>query len=281
MADGDHARTRTAHAADAAGGVKRRAQSAAARAERHPAASWVTGLGQLANGLVHCAIGAIALGVAFGGEGTADQAGAMRALEQTPLGGAGLWFVGIALMALALHAAVTAVADSRRDWKLALRAAGRGIVYAAVGATALVFANGGTAGSEEGTESFSADLLAHPLGLLLVAAIGAGVAAIGVGFVVRGARRSFRDDVAPPARMRRLVDVLGTVGYVAKGLAVVIVGGLFVLAAVRDDATEAGGLDGALQSLTTVPGGVVALVVIAIGLMLYGVYCFARGVWSR
>ena len=49
----------------------------------------------------------------------------------------------------------------------------------------------------------------------------------------------------------------------------------------RHDPEQAGGLDGALQSLTTVPGGVFALVAIAVGLMVYGLYCFARGAWSR
>ena len=123
--------------------------------------------------------------------------------------------------------------------------------------------------------------MANPFGAVLVGLIGAGIAAIGVYFVVKGARKTFREDVAPPARWQRLVDMLGTAGYVAKGVAVVIVGALFVIAAVRHDPEEAGGLDGALQSLTTVPGGVIALVAIALGLMLYGVYCFARGLWSR
>ena len=54
-----------------------------------------------------------------------------------------------------------------------------------------------------------------------------------------------------------------------------------VIAAVRVDPEEAGGLDGALQSLTTVPGGVIALLAIAVGLIVYGAYCVARGVWAR
>lgn len=242
---------------------------------------WVMGAGQIANGIVHFAIGAIALGVAFGGGGSADQSGAMRAIGDTPLGAIALWAVGIAMVGLALLAFLTAVAESRRGWKGALKEAGRGIAYAAVGATALVAAGGGSSDGESQTESFSAELMANPFGAVLVGLIGAGIAAIGVYFVVKGARKKFREDVAPPARWQRLVDMLGTAGYVAKGVAVVIVGALFVIAAVRHDPEEAGGLDGALQSLTTVPGGVVALVAIAIGLMLYGVYCFARGLWSR
>jgi hypothetical protein len=270
-----------ASAKSAAGRATDKAQGAAADAERHPAATWINGAGQFANGVVHFAIGAIALGVAFGAGGSADQSGAMQAIQQSPLGSVALWAVGLALIALALLAFVAAVADSRRDWKDALKEAGRGIAYAAVGATALVTANGGSSDGEAQTESFSAQLMSNPFGALLVGLIGAGIAAIGVYFIVKGARRKFREDVAPPARWRRPVEWLGTAGYIAKGVAVVIVGALFVIAAVRHDPEEAGGLDGALQSLTTVPGGVIALVAIAVGLMLYGVYCFARGLWSR
>ena len=282
MADGDSsARFMASKARDKAERATDKAQGAAGKAERSRAADWVEGVGQLANGIVHLIIGGIALSVALGAGGSADQSGAMRALRQTPLGGIALWAVGIALLGLALHAAVTAVAASRREWKDAVRAGGRAIAYAVVGATALVYAVGGSSDSEEGTESLSAELMANPLGLWLVGAIGLAIAGIGVTFVVRGVRLKFRKDVAPPARFRRLVDVLGAGGYVAKGIAVIIVGALFVIAAARHDPEQAGGLDGALQSLTTVPGGVFALVAIAVGLMVYGLYCFARGAWSR
>lgn len=258
-----------------------RAQDAAAEVEQHRAASWVEALGQSANGLVHIVIGAIALGVALGAGGSADQSGAMRALRETPIGGLALWTVGVALVALALHAFVIAVAASRRHRRDAIRAAGRGIGHAIVGATALVFALGGSLDGEQATESFSTALLRNPVGPWLLAVAGLVIAGVGIAFVVRGVRRTFFEDVAPPRRFRRLVEALGTPGFVAKGIAVTIVGGLFVVAAISHDPGEAGGLDGALQSLTTVPGGVVALVAIAVGLIVYGVYCVARGIWAR
>ncbi|SDS02071.1 DUF1206 domain-containing protein [Agrococcus carbonis] len=281
MVDGERARDAASQAKDAAGRAAGQAQDAAARAERSRTARRVALVGQIANGIVHLIIGGIALAVAFGAGGSADQSGAMRALQQTPVGGVALWAVGIAMLLLAVHSAVSAVAASRRDWKDAVRAGGRAAAYVAVGVTALVFALGGSSDSEESTQSFSATLMASPFGQLLVGAVGVGIAGIGVAFIVKGLRLKFREDVAPPRRFRRAVDVLGASGYVAKGLAVVIVGVLFVIAAVQHDPEEAGGLDGALQSLTSVPGGVIALVAIALGLMLYGLYCFARGAWSR
>lgn len=281
MSSGGRSRPRASTAKDAAGRATDKAQDAAAGAEQHRAASWVQGAGQIANGVVHLVIGGIALGIAFGGGGSADQSGAMQAIRETPVGGIALWAVGIAMVGLALLAFVTAIAESRRDWKDAVKDAAKGIAYGAVGSTALIAATGGSSDGESQAQSFSAQLMANPFGAVLVGLVGAGIAAVGAYFVVKGVKQKFREDVAPPSRWRRLVDVLGTAGYVAKGLAIAIVGVLFIVAAVQHDPEEAGGLDGALQSLTTVPGGVIALVAIALGLMLYGVYCFARGLWSR
>ncbi|SFS09309.1 protein of unknown function [Agrococcus baldri] len=268
-------------AADAASHAAHKAQRAAAGAEEHRATSWVESVGQSANGVVHMVIGGIALGIAFGAGGPADQSGAMRAIERTAVGGVALWVVGIALVALALHAFVIAIAESRRSRRDALRAAGRGIGHAVVGGTALVFALGGEVDGEQATETVSSAVMASPAGLWVIGAAGLVIVGVGVAFVLRGLRRKFFEDVAPPRRFRRLVEALGMPGFVSKGVAIGIVGVLFVLAAVRHEPDDTGGLDGALQSLTTVPGGVIALVAIAIGLIVYGAYCVVRGIWAR
>ena len=70
--------------------------------------------------------------------------------------------------------------------------------------------------------------------------------------------------------------VAGRFGYVAKGIALGIVGGLFVAAAATADSDKAEGLDGALKSLVGVPGGQVVLIAIGAGLILYGLFCLAR-----
>ncbi|WP_206447775.1 DUF1206 domain-containing protein [Agrococcus sp. KRD186] len=281
MASGEGLREPLSDAADAASDAAHKAQRAAAGAEDHRATSWIESVGQSANGVVHMVIGGIALGIAFGAGGPADQSGAMRAIERTVVGGIALWVVGIALIALALHAFVIAIAQSRRSRRDALRAAGRGIGHAVVGGTALVFAFGGEVDGERATETLSSAVMASPVGLWLIGAAGLVIVGVGVAFVLRGLRRTFFEDVAPPRRFRRLVEALGMPGFVSKGIAIAIVGVLFVLAAVRHEPDDTGGLDGALQSLTTVPGGVIALVAIAIGLIVYGGYCVARGIWAR
>lgn len=291
-------------AKDKAGDALEGAQDFAERAERHPAAKWAARAGLVANALVHGIIGGIAIAIALGAGVTesADQGGAMRALRDTPLGAPALWFVGIALCLLAAQQVIAAIAESRAAqrqasaedgdglrgkakqgaaWKDAVRPLGRAVAYAAVGITALATASGEEPDGEEATEELSGELMEHIFGLIALGIAGVVVAAVGIAFLVRGIRRSFLDEVRPPRRWRTLVGVVGAVGYVAKGIAVTIVGVLFVIGAVQVDPTETGGLDGALQSLTTVPGGVFVLMAVGVGVMLYALYCLARAAWEH
>ncbi len=70
----------------------------------------------------------------------------------------------------------------------------------------------------------------------------------------------------------------GRAGYIAKGIALGIVGVLFGWAAISYDPEKAGGLDMALRTLREQPGGPMLLTAVALGIACCGVYCF---VWSR
>ncbi len=70
-------------------------------------------------------------------------------------------------------------------------------------------------------------------------------------------------------------------GYLAKGVALAVVGLLFVLAAARADPSQASGLDGALKTLGQQPGGPVILVAVGLGFVAYGLYSFARARYAR
>lgn len=262
------------------GGVRDRAEEVAA----HPAAAWLAAAGHVVNGIVHAIIGAIAIGVARGAGGSADQTGAMRAIGGHPLGSIALWIVGLAMLWLGAYSVVLAVSDSRHDRRDAASSAGRALAFVVVGLAALTYATGGTADGEEATESVSTQLLQSWWGAALLVAGGIVIVAIGVSMMVRGITRSFLDEIAMPPRFRAQFTILGMVGYVAKGIAVAIVGILFVVAVVTRDPSNAGGLDGALKSLVAVSGGQLLLVAIAVGLILYGVFCVARArtpVWRR
>ncbi|MEO7006065.1 MAG: DUF1206 domain-containing protein [Terrimesophilobacter sp.] len=71
------------------------------------------------------------------------------------------------------------------------------------------------------------------------------------------------------------------IGYTTKGLALVIIGSLFIGGALLGDSSWATGLDGALRYLTTLSTGVWPLFFIAGGLIAHGLYLGARAVYLR
>lgn len=71
------------------------------------------------------------------------------------------------------------------------------------------------------------------------------------------------------------------IGYIARGIAFGILGGLIVWAGWANDPEQAAGLDAALRTLGEQPAGSVLLIVIGVGLALYGVYSVARARYVR
>ena len=125
---------------------------------------------------------------------------------------------------------------------------------------------------------------AGQLGHVVVATSGTepvGLAIIGYGgsLVFRGWTEKFREhlDAQGQAGTEGSAYVLaGKVGYIAKGVAIALVGSLFVYAALEHQPKKSGGLDQALQTVLEQPFGQVILVAIGLGIGAYGVFCFAR-----
>lgn len=245
-------------------------------------------VGYAANGLLHILIGVLAISVAFGSSSQdADQQGALAAIAAQPFGVFVLWAIAIGLVGLALWGVTEAIlasdSDSKERWKERAKQLGKSIAYAAIAVTAFRFATGGGSGSGDGSaESLSARLLATPFGVVLLLILAAGVIAIGAYFVYKGATRKFCEDlVVPSGAAGTVTEVLGLVGYIAKGLALVIVGILFAVAAVTADPGQAAGIDGALMTIAAAPFGTLALVVVGAGFVAYGVYSFVRARRAR
>jgi len=150
------------------------------------------------------------------------------------------------------------------------------VVYAAFGVLAIGVAMGSASHSGKGEETLSAKLMSVPFGQVLVAAVGAAVIGVGIAQIVKGVKQKFTEDLdrGVPIAVRRL----GTVGYIVKGIALSIIGGLFVWAAVTYDPKKAGGMDAALSTVREQPFGTVLLAIMALGIACFGVYCFF---WAR
>ncbi|MBP1301513.1 MULTISPECIES: DUF1206 domain-containing protein [unclassified Curtobacterium] len=245
--------------------------------------------GYVGSGVVHLLIGylvvLLGIGNASGGSET-DQSGALRQLAEVPGGVALLWVVAVGTAALALRLLLEAVvggrSDSARGWAARAKDVGKAVVYGVVSYSAGSFALGAGTNSSGSTRSAAAEALATPGGVFLLIAVGAVAIAIGAALVVQGCRRSFwKQLVRPRQPLDRAVTVLGTVGYVGKGIAVAVVGVLIVVAGVRSDPDQATGLDGAFDALRDLPAGSVVLVAVGIGFLAYGVYSFFRARFAR
>jgi hypothetical protein len=247
--------------------------------------------GFAANGLVHILVGALVLVVAFGGDVESDQAGAFRAIGAVPLGFVALWIIAIALWALAAWHAVEGLLarapsggarGAASKWRIRISEWGQAIVFAALGAVSAAVAVGARPDAEAAVEAASRGILSIPGGAFLLGAIGVGFFVTGVVFVVMGARRTFRGVISiPPGARGRAVTALGIVGFVAKGIALAIIGVLLTVAAVRIEPDAAGGLDGAIAALLDLAYGPWLAGIVGAGLIAYGVFCCFRARYAR
>ena len=256
-----------------------RAHSGLRGASDNPWLERVARLGFVASGLLHLLIAFIAIRVAWGqGGGRADQSGALSLLAQDSWGRVVLWVAAVGLAALGLEQLLEAVTNSGGDAKDQLgrrgKPAGKAVVYLVLAYTFQSFAHGSGSSSSKKNTELTASLMRHSGGRALVVLIGLVVLVVGIYHVVKGVRRKFRDDLRsdPPA----VVDALAVAGYVAKGVALAVVGVLFCIAGIHRQPSQASGLDGALRALRDQPAGPVLLTVVAAGLAAYGLYSFCR-----
>ncbi len=238
--------------------------------------------GFAASGVVQALVGVLAIQVAVQGGGEdADQSGAVEALTRAPGGAVLVWLVAIAGLALALWLIVDGILergpDAKATWSERLKSWGKAVVYAAIGVTALQAALGSGSDSSRSSRQGSATVLSLPGGQVLLVVVGLAVIGLGGYLVYRGIATKFLETIrVPSGSSGRAVVALGQVGYAARGVAIAVVGVLFIVAAIRTDPGAATGLDGALRAFAGLPYGRVVLVVIGAGWIASGIYSIAR-----
>lgn len=238
--------------------------------------------------LLHIIVGAIAIALAFGQPGQAEASGAIEQLGANPWGPAVLWSCVVACTGLALWQLSEATLRARhlpgtkRLGKL-ISSGFLTIAYGSVGLSFAGFAVGIRADSGDTTRDVSTALMDAPLGLPVLVAVGLAVMGVGVYFVVKGLRRGFREELFrfEGTRRGKLIDSLGVTGHVAKGIALNLVGLLFVIAAGKQSPEESTGLDGSLKALRDHAFGPYLLVAIGAGFICYGVFALVRARFGR
>jgi len=269
-----------------------RVRSGGRQAANSPVLGFLARTGFLARGLMYIVIGWIAVRIAFGHDSQqADGTGAVHELGRTPAGEVALWvlvvgFFGMAVWRLSEAAAGPPERDKRKAAFQRLAALGKAAVYAVLGYGVLKYALG--VGSPKSSDQQSVDLTAtlmqHPGGQVLVAVIGAVLAGAGVFLAYKAWKKRFLESMNLAGlrrQTRRIVEWLGQFGGIARGVVFVTAGVFLVVAAVQAQPGQAKGVDSALRSLAATPAGPWLLVIVAIGLIMFGLFSCCEARWRK
>jgi len=261
------------------------------RAANSAAMRFLARAGLAARGVMYVIIGWIAVEVAFGrSRQQADRTGALHSASSTPVGGVLLWLLAIGFFGMALWGLSEALygspGTSGRKISQRLTALARAVIYGVIAYGILKYAlgEGGPQSSDTQSVDFTATLLRHPGGQALVVVIGLAFAGGGLCLAYEAWREKFRRDldfgrVRAPAR--RVVECLGRYGGIARGVVFVTVGVFLVVAAVDARPQQAKGLDSSLRALAATPLGPWLLVLVAIGLIMFGLFSCCEAKWAR
>jgi hypothetical protein len=267
------------------GGITDKAERAGRDAHESDWFDHLIRIGLVAFGVVHLMLAWLALQLAFGDTSeNASSQGAVRELASQPFGEVLVWLIAVGMFLLVAWRLLEA-AMGHRDEDGAKRAGkrvvslGKAIVYAAIGVSALQIAIGAGSGGGGGTDSMTSKLMDLPAGPWIVGLVGLVIVGIGLALVIRAWTEGFKEHLSAEGRSGETGTAyiwFGKIGYCAKGVAIGIVGVLFVYAGVTHDPDKSGGLDQALQQVLEQPFGPFLLGVIAIGIGCYGLFCFAE-----
>lgn len=249
--------------------------------------------GFVARGAIYALVGALALRIALSGGGKqADRGGAVAEISEKPFGKILLWALGVALVGMALWRLSEALfgsvgPDGHKPTKRAM-AAGRFVFYGFVAYSVLSFAAGGSGSgggsSDQQSQDVTAMALGWPGGQWIVGIAGVGVACAGLWIAVRAMMRKYRKHLKMSTmskRVRQTVDFTGVFGGTARGVVFATAGGFAVAAAIEHQADRTKGMDDTLRSFADTPAGPWLLVVIALGLVAFGVFSWANARYRK
>jgi hypothetical protein len=247
--------------------------------------------GLTARGVMYVVIGWIAVQIAFGHSSQqADRTGALHAIGATPVGSVLLWllvigFIGMTLWRLC-EAAYGSPGSSTRKTSQRVAAAGKAVVYAVISYGVLKYAigAGGPQSSDKQSVDLTATVMKYPGGRIGIIVIGLALIGGGVYLAYQAWKKQFRSDLRLGelhGRGRHVVEWLGEFGGIARGAVFVTTGIFLVVAAVQAKPGQAKGVDSALRALAATPLGPWLLLLVAIGLIMFGVFSWCEAKWLK
>jgi Domain of Unknown Function (DUF1206) len=246
--------------------------------------------GYSVSALLHMLVGYIALRLAFGSGGNADQSGALATLGSQTGGAVILWIAAVGLFLLALWRLAETVVGShpndpttsdngaKKQFKRA-KSLALAVIYCGLAISAIRFASGTGQSSGQQNAGSSARLMQSSGGKAVLIVIGVTVIAVGGYHIYKGATQKFLDDLKVSGGP--VITPVGVAGYLAKGTVLAGAGLLVLVATLRADPAKAAGIDAAIKTLGQAPFGQVLLILAGFGIAAYGVYCLVLARYAR
>lgn len=267
-----------------------RARGAAARQAGGGGALALLGrAGFLARAIMYIVIGWIALQIAFfNTRQQADRTGALHELSSTPFGEVALWILVVGFIGMTLWRLSEAIWPAGEGRKASKRvsALAKAVTYAVIAYGVLKYAVGLGAPQSSNKQSvdLTATLLRHTGGKVVVVVVGLVLVGAGLYLGYQAWQERFLKNMQLGqlrTRARKVVEWLGRIGGVARGAVFITAGIFLVVAAVEARPQQAKGIDSSLRVLATTPAGPWLLVLVSVGLIMFGLFSCCEARWRR
>jgi hypothetical protein len=248
--------------------------------------------GLAARGVIYLLIGFLATQIALGKGGKeADRQGALQTVATTPGGTVLLWLLAVGLAGMALWRFSEAIygqagPDGHKATKR-LSSLARAIFYTAVcsSTVAFIIGSGGPGSSDKKSKDLTGKAMHDiPAGRWIVLLVGLGFVAGGIAIAVRAMKTKFEKKLNThqmSPQVRKAVKAVGMVGQSTRALIYAAAGVFLAYAAITYDPGKAKGVDGTLRQFTKTAVGPWLLVLVALGLIVFGIYSFCEARWRR
>lgn len=263
------------------------------QAVKNGAAPWVTKLariGYMVDGVVYVLVGVLALDASLGARSpNVSREQALRAIVAEPFGRALLVLIAFGLIAYSIAHLFMAARDPEKETKKGIvNVVNRGahllngvITFGlALVAGQLGLGIGPTTSDGRTPADWTRELLALPLGQLLVIGIGLGFLGLALHHIYKAISANFRKvmrlEMMSERQQRWLVST-GRIGYIVRGIIYGLMGAFLLQAARSFNPQEARGLGQTLVAIASQEYGLYLLAAVAAGFIAFGIYVILVG----
>jgi hypothetical protein len=241
--------------------------------------------GYAGRGLIYLVVAGFSLwAISRGGEAQGTNT-ALARLENTAGGGVLLSLIALGLLAYGLWRLIAAALDldaHGRDGKGLVARTGMavsGVLHLglAFAALSLLVTSGGSEG-ESRIREWVGTVMGWPGGRWLVGLAGLAIVGAGLKYIIEGWTAGYEKYLAASPQTTRWRNAL-RFGEAAHGVVIAMIGLLFLLAAIRADPSEAGGMAGAFNWLGGQAYGRVLVAVLCLGLLGFALFCGVNARW--